>query len=102
MIFTPVPKATENNVDIVEGEVLEVFEPCCNDVFFKLKDHERRYYVNRGLERGFSIPELNKELKEQTIQLKVIQHWTPLDWNKSIGSIAEIKQGDDVLFPVIQ
>jgi hypothetical protein len=101
MIFTPVPNATNDNVDLVKGVIEKVYEPCCLDVSFRLIGDSRNYYINRGIECGISPDQMHNDLQGKEVEMKIIQHWTPLDWNKSLGSIAEIRVGEEIVFSAI-
>ena len=68
------------------------------DAVFNLEGDSRNYYINRGLENGLNLQDLRSNLLNQKVELKIVKHWTPLDWNQRLGTIAEIKSGDKIYF----
>ena len=91
LILKPVPEATVSNTYDVHDQILEVFKVSSLDVVFKLKNKDGFPYINRGLQAGLNIEALNNKLKGQEVLLKFVDHWTPLDFNKSSPTIAYIK-----------
>ena len=98
-IFTPVPTPTDKNTFSVSDKVVNVFEGPGYDVVFKLESDNKYAYINRGLQQGLNIDELNQKLKGKETHFKFIKHWTPLDWNKTTESIASIETPEgEILF----
>jgi hypothetical protein len=56
-----------------------------------LKNKNGYPYINRGLQVGLNIEELNNKLKGQEVLIKFVDHWTSLDFNKSSPTIAYIE-----------
>ena len=94
MVFRPVPSATENNTYDIHDEIVNVFEGPSYDVVFVLKNRKGYPYINRGLENGMNIVELNQKLRGKSVHLKFVDHWTPLDYDKSSPTVAYIKVED--------
>lgn len=94
LIFIPVPKATVSNTYSLSDNIVNVIEGTSSDIVFSLESHNQRPYINRGLEFGLSIEELNQKLKGQEVHLKFVNHWTPLDFTKSTPPIAYIELVD--------
>ena|GEM_PF-669388 len=103
VIFTPVPRATDNNTFDVHDSIVNVIEGTSNDILFNLKNTKAKPYINRGLERGLSIKELQSKLNGQKVHLKIVDHWTPLDFNKNRPTLAYIEIADtgEIIFDVI-
>lgn len=104
LILTPVPKATDNNTYSVNDNIIDVLEGTSNDIVFSLANHTQTPYINRGLEIGLSIEHLNEKLKGQKVHLKLVDHWTPLDYSKSAPPLAyiELVETGEVIYNNIQ
>ena len=103
MIFTPVPQATPQNTYQIEATVLNVFEGPSNDIVFSLESKHQTPYINRGIELGLDINDLNAKLKGKTATVKLVDHWTPLDFNRSSPTLAYIATEDgEILYNNIQ
>ena len=100
LIFTPVPNATIDNTYDVHDNIINVIEGSCNDIIFDLKNNKAMPYINRGLEQGLTIKELKSKLKGKNVHLKFVDHWTPLDFDKSHPTLAyiELTETGEVLF----
>lgn len=98
LIFRPVPIVTESEALIVKGVVTQISEGGTNDIVFRLKDNNTRYYINRGLELGLTLENLRTQLIDHEVTLKYPSYWTPLDWNNSIRHISKVEFGNEVLF----
>lgn len=96
-----VPEPTAENCSLVKGIVEEVYSPCCEDVFIKLKDSDKRFYLNRGLERGIKLHQIKEDLVNHTVQLYKIDHWTPLDPNEHTNPLAQIQLDGEIYFSVM-
>jgi hypothetical protein len=80
MIFRPVivPKDAKDCL-VVEGKVVSVFEGEIKDVAFRLKGDKTLYYINRVLEQGLVLEDLQKELTGNRVTIRYPKHWTLLD-----------------------
>ena len=98
LIFRPVPIVTENNTIVESGVVSEIYSNKGNDIIFLLKNNQRRFYINRGLENGLELEHLKETLIGNTIVVKYPKYWTPLDWNNSIRHISKLDFNGKTLF----
>ena len=98
LIFRPVPIVEEKNAIVVEGIVADIIDTADKDVFFKLKDDNRRFYVNSGVECGLDVEDLKSRLIGNSIILKYPEYWTPLDWNNRIRHISKVEFGSEVIY----
>lgn len=73
----PIDTSKENSV-IVIGTVSAVSEGGVKDLVFKLKDDKTSYYINRGLENGFSLEKAQKDFVGKKVVLNYAKSWTPL------------------------
>jgi hypothetical protein len=87
LIFRPVPIVKEEKALVVTGILSKVKGSENQDVFLKLKDDPTRYYINRGMELGLKVADLEKRLIGQEVTLKYPQYWTPLDPNNNIRHV---------------
>ena len=80
MIFRPVivPKNAKDCL-VAEGKVVRVFEGGIHDVAFRLEGDKTLYYINRGLEQGLVLEDLQKELIGNRVTIRYPKHWTLLD-----------------------
>jgi len=56
-------------------------------------DNPNRYYINRGLERGLTMLDLQQQLLGQKIVL-----WHAQSWQTSGGHITQVKIGGEVVY----
>lgn len=98
MIFKPVPIIAEEHAITEEGVVSEIYTNKGNDLIFKMKNTSRRFYINRGLELGLELKELESRLINQKVIMKYPDYWTPLDWNNEIKHISKLEHQGKVLF----
>jgi len=85
----------------VKGIVSEVYEGGTKDIVFRLKDDDRMYYINRGLERGLTLTELKKELIWNVAELKYPEQWSPLDPGNHSVHLSAIIMNDKIVFSEI-
>ncbi|RNC85213.1 MAG: hypothetical protein ED557_00085 [Balneola sp.] len=71
--FFKVDTSQENSVAIT-GVVTNIIEGPSYDIVFKLEGDDTRYYINRGIEQGFNVEELQDELLGVEIELWVAQN----------------------------
>lgn len=98
LILRPVPIVTESECEAVTGVVANVYEGSRFDVCFRLKDSDKLYYINRGLEQGLELDELRRDLVGREITLKYPRYWTPLDPVNATRHISKLEFGERVLF----
>jgi len=82
---------------VAEGRVIKVFEGGVNDVAFRLEGDETMYYINRGLEQGLILEDLQQELTGNNITIRYPKHWTLLDPNNKIKHLSILEyNGKDI------
>jgi hypothetical protein len=97
-IFRPVPIVAESKAIVQTGVVDHIYEGGENDVVIRLQGHQRRYYINRGLENGLEIQNLRDRLIGNEVVIKYPKYWTPLDWNNTIRHMSKLEFEGEVLF----
>jgi len=102
MIFRPVniPKDAKYCL-IAEGKVIRVSEGGTNDVVFRLEGDKTRYYINRGLEYGLVLEDLQKKLVGKNVTIRYPEHWTLLDPNNTIKHLCILEYDGQVIFDEI-
>lgn len=98
LIFKPVPIVAEEHALTEKGIVASIHSNKGNDLIFKMKNTSRRFYINRGLELGLELKELENRLINQKVVMKYPHYWTPLDWNNQIKHISKLEHEGEVLF----
>lgn len=98
LIFRPVPIVSEDTAIVETGIVSDIYEGGENDVVFRLENQKRRYYINRGLENGLELADLQERLIGREITLKYPDYWTPLDWNDEIKHLSKVETEAEVIF----
>ncbi|MDP2412338.1 hypothetical protein [Daejeonella sp.] len=94
----PVPILAEKDCLVLKGTVLKIYESGVKDVVIELSGNNQKFYVNRGLQRGLNLKELQAKLTGSEIILKYPDHWTPLDPGKSIIHISKIEHEGQTVF----
>lgn len=77
LALRPIDTSKENS-EIVIGTVTAVSEGGANDLVFELKNDNISYYINRGLEKGFTLSRAKKEFIGKKVVLNYAKNWTPL------------------------
>lgn len=98
LIFRPVPIPEESECLISKGSVTKIYEAGVKDVFFELQGLDKKFYVNRGLERGLDLIKLKAELTNKEIVIKYPRYWTPLNPDNSVRHISKIEFEDKTVF----
>ncbi len=96
--FRPVPIPEESDCLTLNGTVARIYESGVKDVFFELKGIDKKFYVNRGLERGLDLNELQAELTNKEILIKYPKYWTPLNPDNSVRHISKIELEGRTIF----
>ncbi len=102
LIFRPVPIIPEDRAILETGIVSDIYEGGENDVVFLLENKKRRYCINRGLENGLELTDLQERLIGREITLKYPDYWTPLDWNDEIKHLSKVEIEGKVIFNVLR
>ena len=102
LAMSPIPKATSANCIEVMGKVEKIDEAGTNDVTFQLENDDAIYYINRGLEKGLTLEDLQEELLNREISLHYVKHWSPLDPNNKTRHIAKLEIGEELIYNEMQ
>lgn len=98
MVFRPVPIPEEKDCISLKGTIATVYEGSSGDVVFRLQDQQQTFYINRGLERGLRLDNLQATLTNREVVIKYPEYWTPLDPNNQIRHISKIEYEGETIF----
>ena len=98
LIFRPVPTVSASEALVARGVVTAIYEGGVHDIAFRLENDDTVYYINRGLEQGLELPQLERQLMGKEITISYPDYWTPLDWNDKIKHISRVEINGEVLF----
>jgi len=82
--------------------VTDIYLGSGNDIYFKLKEVERPFYINRGTELGLYLDSLNNTVLNKRVILHSIKRWTPLTTNKIHPHISKLVVDKDIIFNEIK
>lgn len=97
-VFRPVPIITEAEAARTSGKVIQIWEASDKDIFFRLSGDPKRYYINRGLERGLDLSQLEADLMGHEVEFLYPSHWTPLDPGQKTIHLAALRKDGAYLF----
>lgn len=98
-ILKPVPQSPLSQCTQIEGVLAEVSQGGSNDVCLRLENHPGTvFYVNRGLENGLAIDQIQKEVVGKQVKIAHPKYWTPLDPFNSTRHVSMISYDDQILF----
>ncbi len=97
----PVPNAPEEKCAVSKGILSAIEEGSSYDIYLSLEGDDKRYYINRGMERGLAINELKEQLVGQAVTVTYPKYWTVLDPFGKTRHIAKLEYQNQVLFSEI-
>lgn len=95
-----VPKAADHNV-LTEKVIVEkvVAGEGENDIVLITQSNSVQYYINRGLEKGLSIEDLNQKLTNDTVLISYIDHKSILNPQGNYRHVIQLQKGQELLLP---
>lgn len=96
-MLTPVDVSKNNSV-AVTGTVVRVESSGTFDLVIILKDDNKTYYINRGLEKKFKLVELSQRILQKPVTIFCAKHWTPLDPLGSMKHVTALMLENDTLY----
>lgn len=87
---------------VAEGKVSKIFEGGIKDVVFKLEGHDTYYYINRGLEQGLELNQLQEDLIGNNVTIKYPKHWTLFNINKASRHLSILEYDGKEIFNEIK
>jgi hypothetical protein len=98
LILKPINTSKENCVKII-GKVKSVVEGGRHDLVIELENNNTTYYINRGLENGFSIQKASKDFIGKNVIIYYAKSWTPLaQFGKDSEHICQLIIGDRIAY----
>lgn len=88
----PVNLSKKDSVE-VSGIVDRLYEGGVKDLVFKLKDDSNTYYINRALENGFDLDDINTTLLGKEITL-----WHAKSRSRDGGHMMQLKYNDSIYY----
>ena len=98
LLITPIPTPEEKDCLVFTGVVEEITEGGVKDVVFKLKDVQRQYYINRGLENGLDLDALKKNLLGKEVTIKYPDYGEPLLATKAMKHISKLSYNNNTIY----
>lgn len=96
--FKPIRNVQPDEVMEITKKVIEIKEGSGYDIIIALENDHHQYYINRGLELGFTVEQLNTSILNKTVTLYCIERWTIFTPDKVMGHISKILAEDKVIF----
>ena len=75
IMILKVPIKPESELLTQSGIVSYIYEGGVKDVCFRLEGDQNVYYINRGLENGLHLQELQETLLGKEVTIKYPEHW---------------------------
>ena len=103
LALRPVNSPTPENCEVIHG-VAKAVEPGTGDGDFvvHLANDDARYYINRGIERGLELRDLQESLEGQEITLAYVRHWSTLNLAGHNRHIARISVDGQEIYSEMQ
>ena len=97
----PIMNPSLEKSELVMGTLTGVIETNTpgGDVFLKLAEDDRRFYINRGTENGISANNWKTDFTGKPVKLYYARHWTPLDPFGSTKHVTRVELNEEVLYP---
>jgi hypothetical protein len=95
---SPVPRSAEKACLVDEGVITQVEIAGTNDILFNLAENPKRYYINRGLERGLDFDQFKTRLIGRHVVVKYPRYWTPLDPLSRTRHIRKLESQDSIIY----
>ncbi|WP_298548568.1 hypothetical protein [uncultured Aquimarina sp.] len=96
--FKPIRNVQPDQVIEITGKVTKIEEGSGFDIAITLENDSHYYYINRGLQYGLTLDELQKELLNKKVTLYPIHRWTIFTRDKIMGHISKLMIEDRVIF----
>lgn len=97
LAFRPI-SATRQNCQEIDGIVSEIYEGGVKDAVIKLVGKEAIYYINRGLEKKFTLDALKQRFEGKEVTISYSKQWTPLDPFNNNRHICELIIGQEIVY----
>jgi hypothetical protein len=94
----PINTSKENSIE-VRGIVKSISEGGAHDLVFELENDKVTYYINRGLENGYTLDKAKATFINKKATINYQNSWTILaPFGKTSENIQEIRIDDIIIF----
>lgn len=97
LVLKPVPILPEEELAVTRGTVDRIFEGGEFDIVFKLRETEKYYYINRGLEQGLNLDNLRNKLLGRRVTIKYPEYWSILG-DGSTHHLSKLEHNGQTIF----
>lgn len=96
--FLPLAPPTMDNTVALTARLASVTEGSSGDIIISLQNDTHNYYINRGLERGLKLSELQARLEGNMISLRYVRHWSLLNPLGKLRPVAQLSSQHNHIF----
>ncbi|WP_109302304.1 hypothetical protein [Aquimarina sp. AU474] len=96
--FRPVRNVQPNDVMKIKGTVTDIKEGPGFDIVITLENDNHYYYINRGLEYGLTIEQIQSNILNKTVTLYPIKRWTIFTRDSNMGHVSKIMINNKVIY----
>ncbi len=82
----------------ISGIVTAIYEDGTKDAVFKISGQNSVFYINRGLEKTFSLSGLLEKLKGKEVTILYADNSTPLGSITECRHISELTTGEELIY----
>lgn len=97
LMFHPVNNSRGNSL-IVNGKVVSITEGGVKDACFYLEADSCCYYINRGLEKGLNIEDLQSRLLNKEVTINYANYWSLFNVAAKSKHVNQLEYGDSIVF----
>jgi hypothetical protein len=91
-------KANDKSSIVHRGIVTEMYETSFKDFVVKLKDHAETYYIDGGINNGFSLSELKSMIMYKPVTIQYPDRWNPLHDEDKKYYISKLEYDGQIIF----
>jgi hypothetical protein len=91
-------EVSKSDCKLTKGIVKNIYEGGIEDVIFELDGKKNSFYINRGVENGFDINVLEKQLLAEEVSVYYADVWTPFAPFGTSKHIREIRSGNWIVY----
>ena len=96
VFLKPVPILPEDELEVYEGVVRNVYETNSKDIFITV-DPSMSFYINRGTERGLKVNLLKRKLVGEKVTFKYPEY-RAIFGNGTVKHVSVVKLGEETIF----
>jgi hypothetical protein len=98
IVLNPIPNSRIKDRVKIEGKVVKLYGGGIKDLVIAIENDDSFYYINRGLENGFSIEKLEKLILNKNVSLHYIKHWSVLNYKGKSRHIYKLSYLDTIIY----